>query len=78
MLNDSCSILAARLTEVEKIKLRGATPGQIEWLLNNIYKHEIDLPYDQALAALTEIKQQLELKFTAAGDKPGFGLTWAF
>lgn len=78
MLNDSSSILAARLTEVEKIQLRGASPGRLEWLVHNIYKHELGLPHDEALVALTEIKQQLEVKFAASAAKPGFGLTWAF
>ena len=78
MLNDSSSILAARLTEVEKIQLRSATTGRLEWLLNNIYKYELRLPHDEALQALTEIKRQLEAKFAADGAKPGFGLTWAF
>jgi hypothetical protein len=78
MLNDSSSILLARLTEVEKIQLRAASPGRLEWLLNNIYKHELHLPHDEALVALTEIKRQLEMKFSADGAKSGFGLTWAF
>lgn len=70
--------LANRLSEVEKIKIRGANSASLEWLFYNIFQYEIDLPTDQALEMFKKVQVNLIEKFTENSKTTGFGRTWAF
>ena len=70
--------LVNRLSEVEKIKIRGASSASLEWLFYNIFQYEIDLPEDQALEMFWKVKLNVMEKFTENSKTTGFGRTWAF
>ena len=72
------TILAARLSAVEKMQIRGANPGRLEWLFNNIYRYEIDLPREAAMKMFTEVQNILIQQLTENSKTTGFGRTWAF
>lgn len=77
MFTDS-TILANRLTEVEKMKIRAANPSRLEWLFNNIYRHEIALSREEGMKMFTNVQEILLERFTENGKSEGFGRTWAF
>jgi hypothetical protein len=74
----TASSLAQRLSEVEKIQIRGANPGRLDWLFYNIYQYEIALPKEKALQMFYEVQEYLLEKFKVNSQATGFGATWAF
>jgi hypothetical protein len=68
-----------RLTEVEKIGLRGATPGRIEYLADTAYKGELfGIGLDERIAIVTEAQALATLESATKADSLTFGLTWKF
>ena len=71
--------LFARLSEVEKIGLRGATPGRIEYLADTHYQVDMyGLSLDERTAILTEVQALANLQSATASKSLAFGATWAF
>jgi hypothetical protein len=68
-----------RLTEVEKIGLRMATPGTIEHLADTVYRGDLrDVEPAERAAVLTETAALAQLQFVAAGASNQFGRTWLY
>jgi hypothetical protein len=66
-----------RMCEVEKIQLRLATPGRIEFLVDWNYRVDFfEVPMDERIAILTETKALCDLEFATVGAHPTFGRTW--
>jgi hypothetical protein len=69
-----------RLTEVEKIGLRGATPGRVEYLADTAFLGDLvnELAGDRALI-LTEVQALCNLELASKVADAGFsGVTWKF
>ena len=77
MFTDSTA-LANRLSEVEKMKIRGANQARLEWLFNNIYQYEIALPKQEGMKMFKTVQEILQERFTENSKTTGFGRTWAF
>lgn len=68
-----------RLTEVEKINLRNASPDRIAYLADT--SHRVDFPTQPAeerAALLTEVAALCHLDASTKSAHTGFGLTWKF
>jgi len=69
-----------RLTEVEKISIRGANPSRLEYLADHV--HAVDLPqatFDERVTTFKEVQALCLLEFAAKSDNAGFdGTTWRF
>jgi hypothetical protein len=69
----------ARLTEVEKIHLRRATPGVIGYLADTHYLVDMpNLPFDEREKVLTEVQAIAKLAFAANSAREDFSKTWTF
>ena len=63
----------ARLTEVERMKIRMSSPAQLEHLLHTAFTSDmIDLP------KLLEAAKLVKEDFAARSKETHFGLTWRF
>ncbi len=68
-----------RLTEVEKIGLRMATPGRIEYLADAEYRGDlINVEKSERPAVLTETAALAKLQSAARSADLSFGQTWLF
>jgi len=69
-----------RLTEVEKIILRGATPGRIEYLADVNYRGDLlAVPSAERAAVLTETQALCVLAAAEKSADAGFdGVTWKY
>jgi hypothetical protein len=67
-----------RLTEVEKIDIRGASQGRLEWLFNAVHQFEFNLPVDEARKTFFEACEQVNAQFKEQSAENEFGKTWRF
>ena len=74
----SAPLLFSRLTEVEKIQLRNASEGQVDWMFHNIFKYEIGLPIEAARQLFGEVVSITKENFVKDSQGTGFGKTWVF
>jgi hypothetical protein len=67
------------LTEVEKITLRSSNEGRLQWLYNNIYKHEVPMQ-GKSVEEGMEVMHQLQADCCSELGKNDtvFGQTWLF
>lgn len=64
--------LLARLTEVEKTRIRSANPDRLEYL--RLVTHLVD---NISAEAMAKVQQVLNATYKAEGEKLTFGRTWA-
>lgn len=68
-----------RLTEVEKMGIRGASPDRIAHLAYTAFGSDLPLMSNaERLVIVTETKALCELEFAAGSAENGFGKTWKF
>ncbi len=69
-----------RMTEIEKIEVRGATPGRLDHLADTDFR--VDMPlatFDERCAVLKEVHALCMLEFAAKSNTTVFsGVTWKF
>ena len=76
--------LVNRMTEVEKIQVRGATADGLISLYYDSYRAELSGgnlkggTVEQGITEMQEVSSLLAADFTAKGANPGFGNTWLF
>ena len=70
----SAPILFSRLSEIEKIQIRGANEARLQWLANNPLRGETH--GDISLAK--EVKALVDAEFEELTKLPGFTRTYAF
>ena len=71
-------LLFARLTEVEKLVIRAASEGTIEWLFHARYKREIVGSEAASLKVFNETIRLIQEDHRAKASADSFGLTWKF
>lgn len=68
-----------RLTEVEKMRLRSASPDRIEYLADTAYLGDLNgKPFEERVAIVIETTALVNLEFASKSMHPTFGLTWKF
>jgi hypothetical protein len=73
------TIIFSRLTEVEKLKLRAASPGAIDYLANTAYLSDMpDQSFEERAAVLTEVRALALLAFATASARTDYGPGLAF
>ena len=69
-----------RLTEIEKIAIRGAGPDRLDYLAN--VSHRVDMPimsFDERTAVMKEVQALCALESASKSGDTGFnGVTWKF
>lgn len=71
---EQATAIHARLSEVEKMDIRRATPGRIEWLASISYQVDMPLtPFDERVAVMEEVQSICLLEFQVKSAEPGFG-----
>lgn len=69
-----------RLTETEKMVVRGASPDRLDYLADT--SHRSDMPnttFDERCAVMKEVHALCALEFATKSASPGFtGVTWKF
>ena len=69
-----------RLTEVEKLDLRGATPGRVEYLADTDFR--VDMPlmsFEDRAQTMIEVQALCILEFASKGKTTDFSsVTWKF
>lgn len=69
----------ARLTEIEKINLRRASSGTVEYLADTHYRVDMpEIPFSERVAVLTEVQAAAQLAFAVQSAETEFGKTWLF
>jgi hypothetical protein len=75
----TAKLFAARLSEVEKIHIRGAhSQDHLDGIFFNFHAHEFDLSVSKALEVFKEVRNILCAEFAEASKSNEFGLTWKF
>lgn len=75
----SAKIFVARLTEVEKAAIRGATnPDRLDWLFQARHRHELVGTDKAARKIFDEAVASVLSAFTENSQSDSFGRTWAF
>lgn len=64
--------LIARLTPVEKIKIRAASTDALDWMYRAMHQYEIALDETAGLAMMQQVQQQLCATFAIDSARPGF------
>jgi hypothetical protein len=73
------TIIFGRLSEVEKMQLRRASPGTVEHMADTVYRVDMPaLPFEERVAILTEVQAIAKLAFAANSAREDFSKTWAF
>lgn len=69
-----------RLTEVEKIDLRGANQGRVDYLADTEYRYDMPLhSFEERSQIMTEVQALCKLEFASKSDQTGFNnVTWKF
>lgn len=74
----SAKLFAARLSEVEKSKIRGATEDGLHWLFFAKHRSEIAGSDEAGLKLMYEARDLILNDYAAASESLQFGRTWAF
>lgn len=68
-----------RMTEVEKIQVRAATPGRLEYLADTNFRSDMPLlPFDDRTAVMVEVRALCDLERVECEQSTGFPRGWAF
>ena len=71
--------LFGRLTEVEKIALRAASPGRLEYLANTAFLSDLPaIPFDERVAIVAEAAALSNLQSSSRAASLEFGQTWLY
>ncbi len=70
----------ARMTEIEKIAVRAANQGRLEYLADTTFRSDMPLlSFDERVLVLGEVKALLALETASKAHVKGFeGVTWKF
>ena len=69
-----------RMTEVEKMKVRGASPDRLDYLGETSFRSDMPaLSFDERCAVMKEVHALCMLEFSSKGNVKDFsGVTWKF
>lgn len=69
-----------RLTEVEKMAIRSASPDRLDYLADATHRSDMpDTTFDERVTTMTEVHALCFLEFATKGQNPLFsGVTWKF
>lgn len=69
----------SRLSEVEKVGIRSANIGRLEYLADTSHRSDMpDTPFEERVAVMTEVQALCALESSTKSAESGFGLTWKF
>lgn len=74
----SPEIFVARLTEVEKSRIRGANEDRLDYLFRTAHRPELIGSDKVARAAFDKACAMIEAAYVEASSSNKFGRTWAF
>lgn len=79
-MQQAATLIFGRLSEIEKINLRGAqTESRLEHLALTAFGSDLPLASDaEKISIITEVKALCDLQFASKGSVNEFGQTWMF
>lgn len=69
-----------RLTEIEKIAIRGASPDRLDYLADTTHRYDMPLEsFDERCSTMKEVQALCLLESASKAGDTGFnGVTWKF
>jgi hypothetical protein len=77
---DTAQWLFNRLTESEKISLRGASPGAVEYMADDSFRSDLPThPFEERVAILQQVRELAIAELRVKSQRSGFSeVTWKF